>query len=108
MSEARKKYHVRIPDYDYYRELVNCQFDCPVNTDARGYVQAIAEGDYERAYRIARESNPLASICGRVCGAPCEAACRRGRIDDAGSIRAPKRFVTEKYGSAGGHRGRQP
>jgi len=108
MSEARKKYHVRIPDYDYYRELVNCQFDCPVNTDARGYVQAIAEGDYERAYRIARESNPLASICGRVCGAPCEAACRRGRIDDAVSIRALKRFVTEQYGSEAGTRDGKP
>src|SRR3970040_916146 len=102
MSEARKKYHVRIPDYDYYRELVNCQFDCPVNTDARGYVQAIAKGDYERAYRIARESNPLASICGRVCGAPCEAACRRGPAGEAGSIRARTRFVAAPCGRAAG------
>ncbi len=108
MNEAGRKYRVRIPDYDYYRELVNCQFHCPVNTDARGYVQAIAEGDYERAYRIARESNPLASICGRVCGAPCEAACRRGRIDDAVSIRALKRFVTEQYGSEAGTKDGQP
>ncbi len=102
MNEAEKKYRVRIPDYNYYRELVNCQFQCPVNTDARGYVQAIAEGDYETAYRIAREPNPLASICGRVCGAPCETACRRGRIDEAVSIRALKRFVTEQYGSEAG------
>ncbi len=108
MNEAEKKYRVRIPDYDYYRELVNCQFHCPVNTDARGYVQAIAEGDYEQAYRIARESNPLASICGRVCGAPCEAACRRGRIDEAVSIRALKRFVTEQYGSEAGTRDGKP
>lgn len=42
--------------------------------------------------------NPLASICGRICGAPCELACRRGWIDAAVSIRALKRFVTEKYG----------
>jgi NADPH-dependent glutamate synthase beta subunit-like oxidoreductase/ferredoxin len=42
--------------------------------------------------------NPLASICGRICGAPCELACRRGWIDAAISIRALKRFVTEKYG----------
>lgn len=108
MNEARKKYRVRIPDYDYYRELVNCQFHCPVNTDARGYVQAIAAGDYEKAYRIAREPNPLASICGRVCGAPCEAACRRGQIDAAVSIRALKRFVTEQYGSEAGSRDGKP
>lgn len=102
MNEDRKKYRVRVPDYDYYRELVNCQFQCPVNTDARGYVQAIAVGDYERAYRIAREPNPLASICGRVCGAPCETACRRARIDEAVSIRGLKRFVTEQYGPEAG------
>lgn len=108
MTDAEKKYRVRIPDYDYYRELVNCQFHCPVHTDARGYVQAIAEGDYARAYRIARESNPLASICGRVCGAPCEAACRRGRIDEPVSIRALKRFVTEQYGSEAGTKDGKP
>ncbi len=47
---------------------------------------------------IARGPNPLASICGRVCGAPCEAACRRGSVDEAISIRALKRFVTERHG----------
>ena len=108
MSDSQNKYRVRIADYNYYRELVNCQFRCPVNTDARGYVKAIAEGHYEKAYRIARESNPLASICGRVCGAPCEAACRRGRIDEAVSIRALKRFVTEQYGSEAGSKNGKP
>jgi NADPH-dependent glutamate synthase beta subunit-like oxidoreductase len=62
-------------------------------------VRAIAEGDFELAYLIARGPNPLASICGRVCGAPCEAACRRSAIDEAVSIRALKRFVTERFGS---------
>jgi formate dehydrogenase (NADP+) beta subunit len=72
---------------------------CPVHTDARGYVRAIAAGDYEQAYLIARGPNPLASLCGRICGAPCEAACRRGAIDQPISIRALKRFVCEKFGS---------
>lgn len=61
-------------------------------------MQAIAAGNYEEAYWIARTPNPLASICGRVCAAPCEAACRRGWIDTAVSVRALKRFVTEQYG----------
>ena len=89
---------VEIPDDDYWRRQIKCQDACPVNTDARGYVRAIADGDFERAYLIARGPNPLASICGRVCGAPCEAACRRGSIDEAVSIRALKRFVTDKFG----------
>lgn len=91
-------YQVVLPDIDYYRRAIKCQFACPVGTDARGYVNAIAQGEYELAYRIARESNPLASICGRVCNAPCEAACRRGSIDAPVAIRALKRFVTERYG----------
>ena len=77
---------------------VKCRDACPVHTDACGYVNAIAAGEYETAYRIARATNPFASICGRVCGAPCELACRRGAVDSPVSIRALKRFVTDKYG----------
>ncbi len=91
-------FQVVIPDYQYWKQNIKCQTGCPVDTDSRGYVRAIAEGDYEKAYWIARIPNPLASICGRICAAPCELACRRKWIDTAVSIRALKRFVTEKYG----------
>ncbi|NOX58340.1 MAG: FAD-dependent oxidoreductase [Planctomycetes bacterium] len=94
-----QQFKVEIPDEEYWRKQVKCQYACPVNTDARGYVRAIARGDFESAYLIARGPNPLASICGRVCGAPCEAACRRSEIDAAVSIRALKRFVTERHGA---------
>ena len=69
-----------------------------MQTDSRGYVRAIADGEFEKAYLIARGPNPLASICGRVCAAPCEMSCRRGKIDEPISIRVLKRFVTSKYG----------
>jgi NADPH-dependent glutamate synthase beta subunit-like oxidoreductase len=95
----RGSYRIRLADRRYWREQIKCQDACPVHTDARGYVRAIAEGDYERAYLIARGPNPLASLCGRICGAPCEAACRRGSIDQPISIRALKRFVCERHGS---------
>jgi NADPH-dependent glutamate synthase beta subunit-like oxidoreductase/NAD-dependent dihydropyrimidine dehydrogenase PreA subunit len=71
---------------------------CPAHTNAGRYVSLIAEGRFEEAYRYAREPNPLASICGRVCAHPCETACRRGEIDRPISIRALKRFLTERYG----------
>lgn len=90
---------VRMPDAtDYWVEMVKCRHACPVKTDACGYVNAIAENRYEDAYRIARATNPFASICGRVCGAPCEANCRRGDVDAPVSIRALKRFVTSQFG----------
>jgi NADPH-dependent glutamate synthase beta subunit-like oxidoreductase len=87
---------------DYWMKMVKCQDACPVHTNACGYVTAIAEGRYEDAYRIARATNPFASICGRVCGAPCEVNCRRGDLDAPVSIRALKRFVNEKYGPESG------
>jgi NADPH-dependent glutamate synthase beta subunit-like oxidoreductase/ferredoxin len=92
------RYRVYAPDLHYYQQAVACQFACPVRTDGRAYVNAIARGEYERAYLIARETNPFASTCGWVCGAPCEAACRRGKIDAPIAIRALKRFVNDRYG----------
>jgi NADPH-dependent glutamate synthase beta subunit-like oxidoreductase len=101
---------VEVPREGYHAGLISCQRACPVHTDARGYVRAIAEGRFEEAYLIARGPNPFASICGRVCGAPCEVACRRGqvpRVDDDGrfvardrpiAIRALKRFACEMAG----------
>src|SRR5579862_6624632 len=96
-------YEVRVPDSTgYWIEMVKCRHACPVHTDACGYVTAIAEGRYQDAYRIARATNPFASICGRVCGAPCEANCRRGALDAPVAIRPLKRFVTERFGPESG------
>jgi NADPH-dependent glutamate synthase beta subunit-like oxidoreductase len=92
---------IEIPDREYWKAQINCQSACPVHTDARGYVRAVAEGKDELAYLIARGPNPLASICGRVCGAPCEQSCRRGELDKPVSIRALKRFVCERFGPEG-------
>ncbi len=93
-----RRYQVEIPQAEYWRRQIKCQAACPVNTDARGYIRAIAEGNDELAYLIARGPNPLASICGRVCGAPCETACRRGDFDESVSIRALKRYACEGFG----------
>jgi NADPH-dependent glutamate synthase beta subunit-like oxidoreductase len=110
LASSALRLHVEVPDDGYHRRLISCQQACPVRTDARGYVRAIAEGRFEEAYLIARGPNPFASICGRICGAPCEAACRRGKIpvtDDDGrivgndrpiAIRALKRFACECAG----------
>jgi formate dehydrogenase beta subunit len=92
------RYSIQIPDIEFWKNLVPCQIGCPVHTDAGRYVQLIAEQRYEEAYLTARSPNPFASVCGRVCAAPCEDWCRRGKIDAPVSIRALKRFVTEKYG----------
>jgi formate dehydrogenase beta subunit len=88
---------------EWFDDNVPCTRACPVLTNAGRYVTAIAAGDDELAYRIARLPNPFPSICGRVCAAPCEVACRRGDIDEPIAIRALKRYVTEQYGVESGH-----
>ncbi len=79
------RFHFRVPDPGYWKEQIKCQAACPVHTDARGYVRAIANGDYELAYLIARSPNPLASICGRVCGAPYDSGPETIRLRKAWS-----------------------
>ena len=93
------KFKAQFNDITWYRQNVPCMQACPVHTDSGRYVQLIAEGRFEDAFLVARSSNPLASVCGRVCAAPCEDACRRGWIDEAVTIRPLKRFVTENYGA---------
>ncbi len=85
-------------DRDWLESNFPCMMACPAGTNAGRYVALIAEGRFEEAYRYARDPNPMASICGRVCAHPCETACRRGAIDEPISIRALKRFLTERYG----------
>ncbi|MDH3784458.1 MAG: FAD-dependent oxidoreductase, partial [Acidobacteriota bacterium] len=92
-------FKARFNPITWYRENVPCMQACPVHTDSGRYVQLIAEGRFEESFLIARSSNPLASVCGRICAAPCEDACRRGWIDDSVTIRPLKRFVTEQFGA---------
>jgi len=95
----QQKFHVEIVDQEFLYKNFSCAAGCPVNTQAGDYVQAIAEGDFERAYAVARGPNPFASVCGRICSHPCEQACRKGEVADRPiSIRALKRYVTEQYG----------
>lgn len=93
------RYKVKVRDFLFYRENVPCMQACPVHTDAGRYVELIARGKFKEAFLIARSPNPLASVCGRICSAPCEDFCSRGRYDEPVTIRALKRFLTERYGS---------
>ena len=98
---ADEKYNVTVPNADTWRRMIKCQDACPVLTDARAYVTAIARGDLEAGYRIAHDPNPLSTICGRICGAPCEKACRRGVVGpdlEPIAIRPLKRVLTERFG----------
>jgi NADPH-dependent glutamate synthase beta subunit-like oxidoreductase/ferredoxin len=66
---------------DYFHKVVDCQWACPAHTDVPAYIRLIAQGRFDDAYMLNRESNVFPGILGRVCDRPCEPACRRGRVE---------------------------
>ena len=72
-----------------------CVDECPVNQKVPQYMNAVRDGDFERAVSITREDNPLPSILGRVCDHLCENTCIRTHYDQPLAIRDIKRFIME-------------
>lgn len=68
-------------DPNYYHKVVDCQWACPAHTNVPEYIRMIANGQFDDAYILNRESNVFPGILGRTCDRPCEPACRRGRVD---------------------------
>ena len=68
-------------DPNYYHKVVDCQWACPAHTNVPEYIRMIAQGRFDDAYILNRESNVFPGILGRTCDRPCEPACRRSRVD---------------------------
>lgn len=103
MKQLKGKYQVKTLGIEEYQALMACQSACPLGTDTKRYIKSIAQGDYEQAYLIARQTNPLPSVCSRVCTAPCEISCRKAGEGSAVDIRALKRFACDRHGAASPH-----
>jgi NADPH-dependent glutamate synthase beta subunit-like oxidoreductase len=80
----------------YVDLLPPCNHACPAGEDIQGWLAAVQDGDYVKAWRILTEDNPLPSIHGRVCYHPCETACNRAQLDTPVSIHAVERFVGDE------------
>lgn len=72
-----------------------CTLTCPDNMDVQGYVAHIANGRYEEAIKLIKETNPLPVVCGRICTRPCESKCRRNIVDQPIAIAQLKRFAAD-------------
>ncbi|MCE9616562.1 MAG: FAD-dependent oxidoreductase [Lentisphaerae bacterium] len=55
---------------------IPCQAACPAKTNVPAYIEAIAQGDPDKAYRINQEDNVFPGALGRICTRPCETRCR--------------------------------
>ncbi|ODS31762.1 MAG: NAD(P) oxidoreductase [Candidatus Scalindua rubra] len=95
------KYNIVQADEAWFKENINCQNACPVNTPASNYIERLQEGDYDGALKLNFMANLFPHILGRVCTHPCESACRRGKIDEPIAICSLKRvaadFANEKF-----------
>ena len=75
-----------IRDAKWYDKSVPCRSACPADTDIPGYLEAIYNEDYNKAYKINLEDNVFPGILGRVCSRPCEDACRHGEDSNGESV----------------------
>ncbi len=76
-----------------------CMDGCPVNVPIPGFIEKVAEGDFEAAYEIITSENALPAICGRVCPQEnqCEGKCVRAIKGEAVAIGRLERFVADYH-----------
>lgn len=74
-----------------------CVAGCPVGIDIPAFIDAIAKGEFESAYRILRRDTVLPAVCGRVCPqeTQCECVCVRGIKGDSVAIGRLERFAAD-------------
>jgi len=70
-----------------------CNHACPAGENIQAWLDKAQAGDFEGAWRILVQDNPMPAIHGRVCYHPCESSCNRQHVDDAVSIHAVERFL---------------
>lgn len=76
-----------------------CKNGCPVGVPIPEFIQEVAAGNMEEAYKIITSENALPAICGRVCPQEnqCEGKCVRGIKGEAVGIGRLERFVADYH-----------
>ena len=68
---------------------------CPLENNIPGFIKAIKEEDYKKAYEILSETTVLEAVCGRICPhtKQCEGSCVRGIKSNPVSIGEMETFI---------------
>jgi 2-oxoacid:acceptor oxidoreductase delta subunit (pyruvate/2-ketoisovalerate family) len=80
----------------YLDRLPPCNNACPAGENIQGWLFHAESGDYEQAWRVLVQDNPLPAVMGRVCYHPCEGACNRAQLDSAVGINSVERFLGDE------------
>lgn len=76
-----------------------CVSGCPVNVQIPDFIEKIANGEFEEAYKIISETSSLPAVCGRVCPqeSQCEGKCVRGIKGESVGIGRLERFTADYF-----------
>ncbi len=77
----------------YVNPPAPCHNACPVDGNVAVWIQSVRHQEYEEAWTILTDNNPLPAVTGRICHRPCENSCNRGQLDEPIAIRCLERFV---------------
>lgn len=74
-----------------------CVSGCPVAIQIPKFIEQVAQGNFEEAYKVITTSSSLPAVCGRVCPqeSQCESKCVRGIKGEAVGIGRIERFVAD-------------
>ena len=80
----------------YVDRLPPCNHACPAGENIQAWLSHAEAGEYEAAWRVLTQDNPMPAVMGRVCYHPCETACNRAQIDEAVGINSVERFLGDE------------
>jgi glutamate synthase (NADPH/NADH) small chain len=74
-----------------------CMEGCPVEIDIPGFINCIAEGDFDKAAEVIKAKNSLPAVSGRVCPyeEQCEGLCTIKKIGEPVGIGRLERFIAD-------------
>ena len=75
-----------------------CIGNCATDQEIPEYIYHTANGDFDKAFEVIMETNPLPAITGAVCDQLCAVKCTRSNYDNPLLIREIKRYAAE-FGS---------
>ncbi len=87
-----------LPSGEREKALVPCRNACPAGIDVPRYIRLIAEGSFDEAAAVVRETVPLPGVLGHICYRPCEESCRRAEVNEAVAICDLKLFAALRDG----------
>ena len=102
VDKQYQKTQIHSPSIKTSRELglfdcayAPCEDSCPTNQNIPMYMFHTANGDFDKALEVIRDTNPFPVTTGLICDHVCQTKCTRINYDSPVLIREIKRFVSE-------------